>query len=204
MKKIVVSQRVDSIPERGEQRDALDQRMITWLLSAGYLPVPVPNVLVEPLPSSASMMLQQWLEALQPAAILLSGGNDIGDRPERDATEHGLLQWAASRALPLLGICRGMQMMGLFDGAGLQRIGGHAKTRHRLDLAGAVRAVNSYHDFALVGCPQNYRVLARAEDGVIEAIRHQTLPWEGWMWHPEREMPPSAEDTRRLQALFGI
>lgn len=201
MKKIAVSQRVDRMPERGERRDALDQRMVAWLSSADYQPVPVPNVLGEP--DKDAGVLRQWLETLQPAAVLLTGGNDIGDIPERDATERVMLQWAAEHSLPLLGICRGMQMMGVSGGAVLQRVGGHVRTRHRLELEGSFREVNSYHDFALVDCPQDYRVLARSEDGAIEAIRHSTLPWEGWMWHPEREMPPSIEDTRRLQALFG-
>lgn len=201
MKKIAVSQRVDLMPERGERRDALDQRMVAWLSSAGYLPVPVPNVLGEP--DKDTGVLRQWLEMLQPSAVLLSGGNDIGEVPERDATERALLQWAAERGLPLLGICRGMQMMGVSAGIALQHVDGHVKTRHRLELEGSSRDVNSYHDFALMDCPQDYRVLARSEDGEIEAIRHSTLLWEGWMWHPERETPPSNEDTRRLQALFG-
>ena len=43
LKVVAVSQRVDHFPDRNETRDALDQRMITFLLFAGFIPVPVPN-----------------------------------------------------------------------------------------------------------------------------------------------------------------
>lgn len=47
---------------------------------------------------------------------LLSGGNDIGKIDERDKTERRLLDYASDRALPALGLCRGMQMMALWAG----------------------------------------------------------------------------------------
>jgi putative glutamine amidotransferase len=46
-------------------------------------------------------------------------------------------------------------------------------------------------------------VIARSEDGSIEAIRHTSLLWEGWMWHPEREETFASHDIRRLKMLFG-
>lgn len=199
MRTVVVSQRVDIIPGRGERRDALDQRLSAWLASAGYLAVPMPNLYVGPRVDS----LRLWLEAVQPSAVLLSGGNDIGACPERDATEHGLLQWAETQALPVLGICRGMQMLGMHGGAQLVRVAGHAGMRHAVQGTITRADVNSYHDYALTACPADYEELAHAADGVIEAIRHRARPWEGWMWHPEREAQRQAEDKQRLRALFG-
>ena len=62
---------------------------------------------------------------------------------------------------------------------------------------------NSFHNFALSRCSENYRILAKSEDGVIEAIRHKSLPWEGWMWHPERETTFNYEDINRIKDLFN-
>jgi putative glutamine amidotransferase len=204
MKVVAVSQRVDMFPERGESRDALDQRLVTFLLVAGFMPVPVPNGLCVRTPDGRLVRdaFDDWLIAVSPHAIVLSGGNDIHQCPARDLTEGRLLDHALAHNLPLLGICRGMQMMAHWSGGELQPIAGHVRTRHK--LAGQIAAeVNSYHGFALAGCPEGFEVLARSGDGEIEAIRHLSLPWEGWMWHPEREASFASHDIHRLRKLFG-
>lgn len=196
MKVVAVSQRVDLHQERREFRDALDQNMTLWLRTAGYLPFPVPNALF------AESEASSWLEVLQPIGLVLSGGNDIGSEPRRDFTEAVMLQYAKRRNLPLLGVCRGMQMLAHWALAGMKPVQGHVRTRHR--LSGEIEGeANSYHQFSLAECPPGFRVLARSEDGEIEAIRHNELPWEGWMWHPEREPEFAPRDIERLKALFG-
>jgi gamma-glutamyl-gamma-aminobutyrate hydrolase PuuD len=132
---------------------------------------------------------------------VLSGGNDIGEQLERDATERCLLAYAQDRTMPMLGICRGMQMMGMWAGTELKPVHGHVHTRHVLH--GEISAeVNSFHNFSLANCPPGFIITAYSEDGEIEAMRHKTLPWEGWMWHPEREAQRTSIDTQRLRALF--
>ena len=194
MKIVAISQRVDQFPERNETRDALDQRLVTFLTICGYVPVPVPNAL--------GGAIGDWLNAVKPAAVILSGGNDIGQSFQRDETEHALITIAQERQLPLLGICRGMQMIAHWAGTDLHPIQGHLRTRHRL-FGKITSNVNSNHKFGLIDCPKGFEVLARSEDGEIEAIRHQSLSWEGWMWHPEREPNLSEYDIHRLKVLFS-
>lgn len=194
---IAVSQRIDDHPERDERRDALDQRLAQWLIAAGRLPVPVPNGL------GAQAVVIRWLEALGVGGIVLSGGGEIGQAPERDATERALLAYARDRGLPVLGICRGMQMMAVEAGASLKPVSGHVRTRHA--LRGAIReTVNSYHGNALAMCPSGYEVLAVSEDGEIEAIGNPTTGWEGWMWHPERDVPFAPWSLSRAGAVLRI
>lgn len=197
---VAVSQRVDVLPERGECRDALDQRLAGFVAAAGGIPVPVPNGL-------GPGALVRWMEALRPVAILLSGGNDLGQRLERDRTEELLLASAKRSSLPVLGICRGMQMLGVWAGGSLLPVAGHVRTRHRLRTGDASgpwpEEVNSFHNHALAGCPAGFRAAAWAEDGVVEAMVHDELPWEGWMWHPEREPATDRADVIRLERLLA-
>ena len=167
-----------------------------FVSAAGGLVLPVPNTLQETNNFSA------WFKAVQPAAILLSGGNNIGEVTARDQTESRLLDYASDNELPVLGICRGMQMMAHWAGTSLHSVDGHVQTRHQLS-GQIITDVNSFHDFSLANCPNDFEVLANSEDGEIEAIRHLTLPWEGWMWHPEREENFSTKDLERFKGLMG-
>ena len=203
--KVAISQRVDLWADRDERRDALDQRLCQWLTTIGCVPIPVPNTLMAMCDEEMSG-LQNWLRAVRPDAVLLSGGNDIGEATERDNTERRLLAYAKKRVLPVLGICRGMQMMAVWAGGSLAPVSGHVRTRHHLQVADGSGEwpgeVNSFHNLALADCPPEFVVTARAEDGAIEAMRHETLPWEGWMWHPEREPQFNSIDAMRCRTLL--
>ena len=213
---VAVTQRVDRIADRDETRDGLDQRLLQWLVQSGFVPVPVPNGIADPGATTEaeslaargrSPLLDDWLRSVRPAGLVLSGGNNIGAHADRDATERYLLSWARSQRVPVLGICRGLQMMATWAGGTLVEIAGHVRCRHPLAIDRNPDhwpdQVNSFHDWGLASCPAGFTVAARANDGVIEALVHDDLPWEGWMWHPEREQPFAPRDTRRLRALFG-
>ena len=90
----------------------------------------MPNSLVE---LQNGELLKSWLQEIKPEAIVLSGGNNIGDFTSRDKTEDTLIRYASNQELPLLGICRGMQMIAHYHGASLVPLTGHVRKRHRLD-----------------------------------------------------------------------
>lgn len=202
---IGITQRVYSISSYKEHRDSLDQRLIDWVADAGIVPVPIPNTLVDLTSNLESKKnIENWIKSVKINALLLSGGNDIGDNKHRDLTEKCLLAWAETNKIPVLGICRGMQMIGVFSGVDLIEVNDHVKTRHTLKrLEGNFsNLVNSYHNLALEKCPDNFKILALSEDGCIEAIKHNNLPWVGIMWHPEREHPFHELDKELLNTLL--
>jgi len=194
MKKIAVTQRVDFYPDRNEARDAIDQKLIEFIVTCGFYPVLVPNNLGD--------ILIDWLKTFHINGVILSGGNSIGEVIARDSTEQALLDFAFSNKIPALGICRGMQMMGVWAGSEMHKVEGHVAKRH--EVAGVIsKEVNSFHDFSLAVCPNGFDVLAVAHDGEIEAFRHSVLAFEGWMWHPEREKIFCEKDIMRFRDLFN-
>ena len=201
---IAVTQRIDNIPGRGELRDALDQRLIRWVGAAGFIPVAVSNAMLDP-GIAGPKKIDDWLRSVRPDAVILSGGNDVGEYPERDATESHLLTWAKRERIPVLGICRGLQMMAVWAGTELIRLEGHVATRHQLSADPAndewPGSVNSFHNWGFRSAPAEFEIVLRASDGSVEAMRHPTLAWEGWMWHPEREAVFAAHDISRFRRL---
>ena len=203
---IAITQRVEQSSGYAETRDCIDLDLERLVVEIGFLPVAIPTALLNPFVTDRSNV-DGWLTAVNPRGIILSGGNDIGSCLARDELERHLLFWAAKHKRPVLGICRGMQMMAVWSGTTLERGIGHVGTVHKLKLFSTDKfwpnTVNSYHNWIIRDCPSGFNVMATANDKSIEAIRHKDLPWEGCMWHPERAEQFSVEDINRLKRLFG-
>jgi len=196
--RIAISQRRDAVTGRGEVRDALDERLAGLLWELGFLPLLLASGVAEP---------ADYLAVLAPDGVLLSGGNDIGSAPARDALEWVALEYAAAQGLPVLGICRGLQMLNHFQGGALRPVSGHTAVRHRVTgpLVGSDgREVNSYHDQGLLDADlgDQLEAVGRADDGVVEALRHRRRPWLGIMWHPERDTPVARADRELITRHF--
>ena len=114
-------------------------------------------------------------------------------------TEKTQLTYVQRERMSILGYLQGYAIKGESP---LNKTSGHVRCKH--SITGEInRKVNSFHKFSINSCPQNFKILAKSLDGGIEAIQHESLPMEGWMWHPERESLFSAQDVRRVKNLFG-
>ena len=194
MKIIWITQRVDICEAYGERRDALSQEWNSFLSRCGFLLIPVPN---EP------ELVRTMTSELPCNGILLSGGNDLytygGQAPERDKTEYYLIQYAIDHSLPLLGVCRGMQILLDYFKVKLIEVDGHIRTTHMLTNG---RTANSFHRLGAKNCP-GFQVAARSLDGVAEEeINESHRNLHGIMWHPERYHEYRDEDIEFVRSVF--
>lgn len=193
--RIGLTMRVVDAATYTEQRDAIAQ---DW---PRFLKVALPDVPWLLIPNLGAEDAVRFCQNWKINRLIVTGGDDIGICALRDETETALLEWAARGKHPVLGICRGMQLMAARAGMLCCQVEGHVATRHHVN--GEIeREVNSYHSQALFNCPDGFVVTARAGDGTIEAMRHTSLPWSGWMWHPEREDAPKRCDIHELQKVL--
>ncbi|EGQ7979420.1 glutamine amidotransferase [Vibrio cholerae] len=186
MKRIGITQRRDAVPNRTEVRDALDVNWAGLLWNLGILPIPL---------CSGIENTQAYLKALNLDGFILSGGNDIGEMVERDTLESAILEYSKIHKRPVLGICRGMQFINHIQSGSLIKVQEHVATVHERLMGEwaselGISQVNSFHNYAINAetLGEDLTSLAKTEDGVIEAIKHNSYPWIGIMWHPEREL----------------
>lgn len=198
-----------------EQRHRQNDTYINAVIKAGGLPILLP-CLMEETDKGRHLNLVQGL--------LVSGGPDadpifFGEEPEAglgnvnprmDAYELPLIAMALNRRLPILGICRGVQMLNIAAGGSIiqhipavvsqalkhQQAAPRNYMTHAVDIApgtqlskilgnGTAR-VNSFHHQAVGRVAKDFRVSAVAPDGVIEAIESTVHVFAvGVQWHPE-------------------
>ena len=206
MKNIAITLRIEYLPTRNEWRDSIDQRLGLWISMMGYKFIYVPNNIFPNSDSVDSNKLIEWIKNFNVGGFVLSGGNDVGEFSDRDKTESLILDICSMDKLPVLGICRGMQIMGLWAGTSLVKVENHICNKHSLNHTTEDRNfpknVNSFHNFSLLQCPEGFDITSLSNDRSIESIKHKTLPWEGWMWHPERERKFLETDLIRAQKLL--
>jgi putative glutamine amidotransferase len=195
---VAVSQRVAEVAGYNERRDALDQRWYQLLSQAGLTPLLIPNH-----PDLALELVTR----LKPQGLLLTGGNSLvscgGDAPERDKTEKALLSgYALSEQVPVLGVCRGMQLMLEYFEQSLVEVQGHVCKRQSILFDELAIDVNSYQTWGCYDVPPDFKVRGRSSDGVVKAMSHERLPLHGVMWHPERLEPFRKQDLEIIKEIF--
>lgn len=199
---------------------ASGQRYSRAIARAGAQPVIVPP---------AAEGFERLVEALRRFdGLVLHGGGDVDPRrygeepsaeqlygivPEHDELEFTLVQAALELDLPVLAICRGVQVLNVALGGSLyQDIGNedHWHTLHAVALRPDSRtaaalgthrphACHSVHHQALKRVASSLEIVGQADDGTVEAVELASARWVvGVQWHPE----DTAADDPVQQSLF--
>ena len=198
MNKIIIVQRYEKIGFHNEWRDNLDCRLSYYVSLLGYIPIPIPNKLTN---------FKKILLSINPNGIILSGGGDPLKHDFRYKTELKLINFAIKKNLPILGICRGAQLLNIYSGGNISKVQNHVKSNHK--ILGPITSkkkiyVNSYHDYGfdnkLLG--KNLKVMAYSEDDNIECFLHKKYKMMGIMWHPERYKKSRVFDKKLIRNFF--
>lgn len=206
---------IDSGSYKGHQRVAVVQDYIKAIIKAGAVPLVLPT-------AAPANIIHQHLAIID--GLILSGGNDIqahlfGEEPhrltdeccpERDHYEITLAQLAAKQRKPILGICRGLQLLNvafggtLYQDLSLFSPNVHQHTQkaptyaasHSVDIIKGTMLhqvfgcdtvqTNSFHHQGIKALADGFVVNAKSKDGVIEGIEKMDESYMlGVQWHPE-------------------
>lgn len=200
----------------GRERVALNSAYVSALVRAGLVPVIVPPILD---PERAPDLLDHV------RGLVLTGGEDVDPAryhaaphakltatdAARDAVEAALIAGARARGLPILAICRGIQMFNVALGgtlyqdlpserpSAIQHAGPNARHPLRVETGTLVHSavgatalsVNSRHHQAIRDLAPGLRATAWASDDLIEGIesKNGAGPWTlAVQWHPEDDV----------------
>lgn len=191
--RVALSMRVVQAPNSDERRDGISHDWISRLDSWGWTPLLVPNAITDG---------AAFLDSIGPDILILTGGDDLGETPDRDRTERILLQHALRTRFPVFGVCRGLQLINDHFGGRLAPVPGHVATPHDVlfsgtpaEVYGRRQTVNSFHAIGVPsdGLGQGLESFAHDEDGWVEGIRLPDRPLAAIMWHPERAGAPEGD-----------
>ncbi|OKJ96929.1 glutamine amidotransferase [Streptomyces sp. CB03234] len=201
-----------------------------WELPAALLPATYPR-LVQSAGGIAAMFPPDAPGAATDVVarldgLVVAGGADVdparygADRDprtgpaavERDAWELALIEAALAAGTPVLGVCRGMQLLNVaLGGTLLQHLDGHTGGlgvfgRHTVkpvpgtlyaSLVGEATSVPTYHHQSVDRLGEGLTPCAYAEDGTVEAVELTGTRWAlGVQWHPEM-----GTDVRVMEGL---
>ena len=198
----------------------------------GHVPVVIPRFGTDEqfdvLMSKLDVLILTGGEDVDPARYKAPKSPKLGTvNAPRDGFDFRLLAAARRRNLPVIGICRGCQLMNIaFGGTLWQDLPSefpvkdvqHRNVYHRISIepnsrfarvTGVTNAlVNSYHHQAVKDLAPGFRIVAKSPDGVVEAIECDTYPAIGVQFHPEKMLCDEKDAIfsaffRNMQSLFN-
>lgn len=196
----------------GDFRYCINRSYIDMLAAAGVIPrgiIPVQNVSHDILLENCDMLILSGGGDPDPSLFHQKNLGSRNPRIKRPCWDMDLYRAARRHAIPVLGICLGMQLVGIAHGvsliqdidSGLEKHIEHETADrkplvHQVtmehgtllhDILGNSASVSSCHHQALARAPEGFSICAESPDGLIEAIESHDRRVLGVQWHPERD-----------------
>lgn len=214
----------------GYERSYVNDDYIKSVIKAGGIPVIIPLI-------KSEKDIKEQLDMVD--GIIISGGHDVnpllygeepsqklgGILPKRDDFDINLIRLAMEAKKPILGICRGHQLLNVVNGgslyqdlsfiegcyikhnqASLSNIPTHTikikKGTKLREILGEETICNSFHHLAIKEVAKGFIASAVSKDGIVEAIEHEGEEFVmGVQWHPEMM---SAENKNMLSIFTKL
>lgn len=215
----------ESFPQGGKSsKVAVNANYAEAVSRGGHLPVIIPrfgtDAQFDALVAKLDVLVMTGGEDLKPSRYGAKPSPKLGTvNADRDDFDFRLLAAARRRNLPVIGICRGCQLLNVafggtlwqdlpteFPGKDIQ----HRKVYHKLSVEPDSRfaqvtgvtnvLVNSFHHQAVKDLAPGFRIVGRAPDGVVEVIECDSYPAIGVQFHPEKLVCDDKDGT--LAAFF--
>lgn len=203
MIKALITQR-EELNRRGDLIESLEKDYIDYFSTLNILTIPISNFTND---------ADRIVDIVKPDIIILSGGGILPEdaynfkkdgfqQVNRNRTEKKLINLALEKGISLLGICRGMQMLGYHFGAKIDdfsdlKIPRKVRERHKAIITetGEEIEVNNYHNDGIFTdkLPYGLKCAVEDENGTVEAFVSENNRILGIQWHPERPVDWKSE-----------
>ncbi len=160
---------------------------------------------------------KNMISTFKPQGIIIPGGNDLFKIKKkrtnliRDKFEYKLLKYSIQKKIPIVGVCKGFQVIANYYGGKIRKCKNHVGTTHTLKIDNQSKfinykklTVNSFHNYGILNLPDQFNIISKTNDKFIEIAEHKKKNILCFMFHPERICKSKSNLRNIIKKFFKI